>query len=142
MSMLESFHEEARLRRELRFLSWRQQISRCCCRPASQETKGNFFFSYSEAIGEQERTKGSLCSAGKGKVAYAISLLCWESDGENFILFSTWELLRYNVQFFGKALWQELRAEACKQTDLPANEGPEFFGIDPCIRGFQTEPNV
>lgn len=39
------------------------------------------------SLGEWRRTKGSLCSAGKGRVAYAISLSCWESAAENFMLF-------------------------------------------------------
>lgn len=50
------------------------------------------------------------------------------------------------MQIFGKAPRQELRAEACKQTgsshDLPENGESGFFGIDPCIRGFQNELNV
>lgn len=57
-----------------------------------------------------------------------------------------WELLRHNVQFFGKALGQELGAEARKQAgnshDLPENGGLGFFGIGPCIRDFQTELKV
>lgn len=50
------------------------------------------------------------------------------------------------MQFFGKALGQDLRAEARRQAgntcDLPENGGLGFFGIDPYIRHFQTELNV
>lgn len=44
--------------------------------------KATFFSPHSEAVGEQQRTKSSLCSVGKGRVVYAISLPCWETAGE------------------------------------------------------------